>query len=43
MPINMNWEELGYPSFNLANLEVDITSEEFKRAISDIPNENAPG
>jgi hypothetical protein len=40
---SLNWEELNYPSFNLADLEVDITGEEVKRAISDTPKENAPG
>jgi hypothetical protein len=40
---SLNWEELNYPSFNLADLEMDITGEEVKRAISDTPKENAPG
>jgi hypothetical protein len=41
--ISLNWEELNYPTFNLEDLEVDITWEEVKRAISDMPKENAPG
>jgi hypothetical protein len=41
--ISINWEELNYPSFNLANQEASITSEEVKRAISDMPKENVSG
>jgi hypothetical protein len=41
--ISINWEQLDYPSFNLADQEASITSEEVKRAISDMPKENAPG
>jgi hypothetical protein len=41
--IGLNWGELGYPSFNLAELEVDITHDEVKKEIADIPKENALG
>jgi hypothetical protein len=41
--INLNWGELGYPSFNLANLEAPIACEEVKNVIDNSPKENAPG
>jgi hypothetical protein len=41
--LSLNWEELNYPNFNLADLDVDITREEVKRAILDMPKENALG
>jgi hypothetical protein len=40
---SLNWEELNYPSSNLADLEMDIIGEEVKRAIFDTPKENASG
>jgi hypothetical protein len=41
--ITLNWDELAYPHFNLDNLENEILSDEVKRAIADMPKENAPG
>jgi hypothetical protein len=41
--IALNWSELGYPRFNLAELEVNIIAEDVKKAIADMPKENAPG
>jgi hypothetical protein len=32
--LSLKWEELNYPTFNLSDLEVDITGEEFRNAIS---------
>jgi hypothetical protein len=43
MAFSLNWEELNCPSFNLADLEVDIIGEEVERAVVDMPKENAPG
>jgi hypothetical protein len=41
--LSLNCEELNYPNFNLVDLDVDITGEEVKRVILDMPKENAPG
>jgi hypothetical protein len=41
--IALNWEELGYLTFNLANLEVPIIGDEVKKATAEMPKENAPG
>jgi hypothetical protein len=41
--ISLNWEELAYPSFNLDDLEAPFTCDEIKKAITDMPKENAPG
>jgi hypothetical protein len=41
--ITLNWDELDYPHFNLEGLEDEITGEEVKHAIADMPKENAPG
>jgi hypothetical protein len=41
--IDLNWGELEYPSFNLADLEAPITCDKVKKAIDDTPKENAPG
>jgi hypothetical protein len=41
--ITLNWDELGYPHLNLDGLEDGISGEEVKRAIADMPKENAPG
>jgi hypothetical protein len=40
--LSLNCEELNYPNFNLVDLDVDITGEEVKRVILDMPKENAP-
>jgi hypothetical protein len=40
--ISLNWGELNYPSNNLVDLEVDITGEEVKKGVFDMPKENAP-
>jgi hypothetical protein len=33
----MNWEELSYPSFNLTELEANITADEVKRVVTGMP------
>jgi hypothetical protein len=40
---SLNWSELGYQTFNLMELEDEITQEEIKKAIIGMPKENAPG
>jgi hypothetical protein len=40
---SLNWEALSYPTFNLVELESNITGEEVKVAIESIPKENEPG
>jgi hypothetical protein len=40
---SLNWEELNYPAFNLTELEANISGEEVKSAISEMPKENSPG
>jgi hypothetical protein len=41
--VSLNWEELGYPRFDLTDLESNITEEEVKWAVTDMPKENASG
>jgi hypothetical protein len=41
--VSLNWEELDYPRFNLADLEANITKEEVTKAVANMPKENAPG
>jgi hypothetical protein len=40
--ITLKWEELEYPHFNLDGLDDEITKEEVKRTIANMPKENAP-
>jgi hypothetical protein len=40
---SLNWEELNYPTFNLTELEADISRKEVKSAILEMPKVNAPG
>jgi hypothetical protein len=42
-PISLNWSELDYPSFNLEELELEITQEEIEKSIKGKPKDNAPG
>jgi hypothetical protein len=39
----INWGDLNYPSFDLADLDADLQEEEVRQAISDMPKDNAPG
>jgi hypothetical protein len=42
--LSLNWEVLGYPTFDLIDLEIEIIEEEVKAAIGSILKENAaPG
>jgi hypothetical protein len=41
--LSLNWSELDYPRLDLVDLESDITIDEIKRAISEMPKENTPG
>jgi hypothetical protein len=39
----LNWDELGYRSYNLMELDTEITGEEVQLAMASIPKENASG
>jgi hypothetical protein len=39
----INWGDLNYPSFDLADLDIDLQEEEVRQAISDMKKDNAPG
>jgi hypothetical protein len=41
--VSLNWNELNYLTFNLAELEVEITEEKIKKATNEMSKENAPG
>jgi hypothetical protein len=41
--LSLNWSELDYPRLDLVDLESDITIDEIKQAISEMPKENTPG
>jgi hypothetical protein len=41
--VSLKWNKLDYPWLDLVDLESDITDEEIKCAISDMPKENVPG
>jgi hypothetical protein len=40
--LSLNWGALNYPSFDLADLETEISGEEVKMAVNNILKENAP-
>jgi hypothetical protein len=39
----LNWNELDYLTFDLSELEDEITQEKFEKAIAGMPKENASG
>jgi hypothetical protein len=41
--VSLNWNELNYLTFNLVELEVEITEEKIKKATNEMSKENAPG
>lgn len=41
--ISLNWEELGMQSFDLQELDSDITEEEVARVVMEMPPDKAPG
>jgi hypothetical protein len=40
---SLNWDKLDYLTFNLTEMEAEITEEEIKSFIVRMPKENAPG
>jgi hypothetical protein len=41
--LRINWGDLNYPSFDLADLDIDLQEDEVMQAISDMPKDNALG
>jgi hypothetical protein len=41
--LRINWGDLNYLSFDLADLDMDLHEDEVRQAISDMPKDNALG